>query len=149
MTKISPQARAKARRNAVQALYQWLLTDTPVAAIIEEFENEREELRKADHDYFHDLLSGCEKHADELERVFIPFLDRDVRQLDPVARAILYLGTYELRHHTELPANVVINEAVELAKMFGAEGSYKYINGVMDKLARTLRGGSGDDDEKR
>ncbi|MGI9229030.1 MAG: bifunctional diaminohydroxyphosphoribosylaminopyrimidine deaminase/5-amino-6-(5-phosphoribosylamino)uracil reductase RibD [Gammaproteobacteria bacterium] len=136
--KSSPQARARARRNAVQALYQWLLTGAAVTAIIAEFED-RAELNKADKEYFYALLSGCEKNAADLEQQITPCLDRQLERLDPVERAILLVGAYELAHRPGLPVNVVINEAIELAKVFGAEGSYKYINGVMDKLAGALR----------
>ena len=141
----SPQARARARRNAAQALYQWLLTGAAMATIIHEFEHEREEeLRQADRDYFRALLSGCEEHAADIERSFAPFLDRDLERLDPVERAILLLGAYELCRRPEIPTRVALDEAVKLAKMFGAEGSYRYVNAVLDKLARTSRRDTGD-----
>lgn len=135
----SPRARISARRSAVQAYYQWLMNKQPMAALIREFEADRSEIKKADKEYFHDLLQGMSRHAGELEGLLAPLLDRQLADVDQVERAILTLGLYELVHHPELPWRVVINEAVELAKMFGAEQSHKYINGVLDKAAHQLR----------
>jgi len=135
----SPRARASARRSAVQAYYQWLMNKQPMAALIREFEADRIEIKKADKEYFHDLLQGMSSNADELEALLLPLLDRSLAEIDLVERTILTLGLYELVHHPELPWRVVVNEAIELAKMFGAEQSHKYINGVLDKAARQLR----------
>ncbi len=135
----SRHARARARRTAVQALYQWDLTNQPVDSIIKEFESERAELRKADKDYFRRIVSGVVEHRDVIARGLNGLLDRSLMELDPVERAILLLGTYELMFQLELPWRVVVNESVDLAKMFGAEQSYKYINGVLDAAARQLR----------
>lgn len=132
-------ARVRARRTAVQACYQWLIGNQPMNEIIDEFMNERGELKKADREYFRDLLLGVDRNADELDGVLDPFLDRPLLEISPVERAILNLGTYELVYHPELPWRVIMNETVELAKMFGAEESYKYINGVLDKVARAIR----------
>ena len=135
----SRHARARARRTAVQALYQWDLTNQPVDSIIKEFESERAELRKADKDYFRRIVSGVVEHREMIARGLNGILDRSLTGLDPVERVILLLGTYELMFELELPWRVVVNEAVDLAKMFGAEQSYKYINGVLDAAARQLR----------
>jgi N utilization substance protein B len=135
----SPRARARARRNAVQGYYQWLINRQPIAEVIREFEDGRSELRKADKEYFQDLLRGMSSHAGELETQMTPLLDRPLGEIDLVERAILTLGVYELVHHPELPWRVIINEAVELARMFGAEQSHKYINGVLDQAARKIR----------
>jgi N utilization substance protein B len=135
----SKRARIKARRTAVQALYQWLMTGKPVAEVISEFENSRDELKNADIDYFKDLLRGATKCCDEIDNRLAHILDRPLKDIDPVERAVLYVGYYELVYHPELPWRVVINESVELAKLFGAEQSHKYINGVLDKLAHSLR----------
>ena len=135
----SPKARVRARRSAVQAYYQWLINRQPIAAVIREFEDDRTELKKADKEYFQDLLQGMCGHAVELESQLVPLLDRSFTTIDLVERSILTLGLYELVYHPELPWRVVINEAVELAKMFGAEQSHKYINGVLDKAARQIR----------
>ena len=135
----STHARARARRTAVQACYQWLISKQPMSEIIDEFVNERPELRKADKEYFRDLLQGMNRYSSELDKVLQPFLDRGISEVSPVERAILTLGIYELVHHPELPWRVIMNETVELAKMFGADQSHKYINGVLDKAARSIR----------
>ncbi len=135
----SARARGKARRSAVQALYQWLITDSPLIDIHNEFKNERRELQKADQEYFKQLINGVGKYQDELEEMMRADLDRSIDQLDPVERAILLLSSYELKYELQTPKRVVINESVELAKLFGAEQSYKYINGIIDKLATRLR----------
>jgi N utilization substance protein B len=135
----SKHGRIRARRSAVQALYQWDMAGGGIEDIISEFESDRAELKKADGRYFRDILNGVVRHRAELEAVLAPVSERAIRELDPVERAILYLGAYELMHQPEVPWPVVVNESVELAKMFGAEQSYRYINGVMDKLARRTR----------
>lgn len=134
-----PRARVKARRAAIQALYQWFMTGQPMTEIIAEFENERAELKKADRAYFRDILNGSEKNSDNVNTALAPFLDRALHELDPVERAVLHLGLYELKYQRELPYRVILNESIELAKTFGAEDSYKYVNGVLDKAARQLR----------
>lgn len=135
----SKHARIKARRSAVQALYQWHMTQIPMSDVITEFENEQTRLKKADIDYFRDLLQGTAKKADELDDQLGPLLDRPASELDPVERAVLHIGLYELLNYSELPWRVVINESVELAKLFGAEQSHKFINGVLDKAAHQIR----------
>ncbi|MFT5425473.1 MAG: N utilization substance protein B [Gammaproteobacteria bacterium] len=135
----SKHARMRARRSAVQALYQWGMSDTPIQDVINEFVNERSELKKADTDYFKEILLGIVKENKKLDKQLTPFLDRPLDELDPVEKAILLIGVYELKFHPELPCRVVLNEAVDLAKMFGAEQSHKYINGVLDKAAKKIR----------
>jgi N utilization substance protein B len=90
-------------------------------------------------DYFQDLLRGVVTNLTELDAMLAPLVDREVEKIDPVERAILRLGAYELQHHMEIPYRVVINEAVEMAKLFGAEQGHKYVNGVIDKLAHKIR----------
>ncbi len=135
----SRHARVRARRSAVQALYQWAMSAVPIQDIINEFVNERTELKKADTDYFKEILRGATKESEALDKQLIPLLDRKLDELDPVEKAILQIGIYELTFHPELPYKVVLNEAVDLAKMFGAEQSYKYINGVLNKAAKKIR----------
>lgn len=137
--KYSKRARVKARRNTVQALYEWFMTGKDVADVIAEFENDEQKLAKTDVQYFKSLLRGTIKHSKELDKHIENLLDRPTNELDAIERAILHIGCYELEHHLELPWRVVVNESVELAKMFGAEESHKYINGVLDKVARQLR----------
>ena len=131
--------RSRARHYAVQALYQWQLAGQDVGDIVAQFLT-GPEAAKFDHEYFRDLLRGVTTRAAELDVHLSPHVDRPIAQIDPVERAILRLGAYELAQHPEVPYRVVINEAVELAKTFGAEEGHKYVNGVLDKVARTLRG---------
>ncbi len=135
----SKHARISARRTAVQALYQWHMTQVPISDVITEFENERSKMKKVDIDYFRDLLHGTTEKMTTLDDQLAPLLDRPVNELDPVERAVLHIGVYELLFRPELPWRVVINESVELAKMFGAEQSHKFINGVIDKAAHQIR----------
>ena len=135
----SSRARSKARRSSVQALYQWHMTGQSIDEVIAEFEENRTDLKHADMDYFRDLLRGTSRYCVEINENLAGLLDRPLRDLDPVELSVLQIGYYELVYHRELPWRVVINESVELAKLFGAEQSHKYINGVLDKLARTIR----------
>ena len=138
-TNISPRARALARRSALQALYQWFLTGQPMSEIISEFEQERKELQRADGEYFRELLSGVSAHTGELGEALAPCMDRPLHELDPVTRAVLHLGMYELKYQQLLPLRIVLNEAIELARMFGPEESWKYVNGVLDRAAQQWR----------
>lgn len=132
-------ARTKARRIAVQALYQWDIGSGESLSDIEQQFIEEREVRGADMDYFHQLLFEVPARLASLDQAFAPVLDRAVSSLDPVERAILRIGSYELAHRPEVPVRVAINEGVELAKRFGADQSHRYINGVLDKIARQLR----------
>ena len=96
-------------------------------------------MQVADLEYFEDLVRGVEAHRAELDAGLKPFLDREIEQVDPIERATLRLGAYELKHRPDVPYRVVLNEAVELAKRFGAEHGHTYVNGVLDKLAREWR----------
>lgn len=137
MNLTSPRAaaRSQARRAALQALYQWQLTGEEPSCIEDQFLSERP-LGKADLIYFKDLLSNVPRHVLSLDRALEVLLDRPVKQVDPVARAILRIAAYELRFRPDVPWRTVITEAVKLAKTFGAEQSHRYVNGVLDKLAR-------------
>jgi len=136
---ISKRARIKARRNTVQALYQYFLTEKDVADVIAEFESDEHTLAKTDVEYFKLLLRGTIKCNDELDELIADLIDRPVAELDAIERAILHIGCYELKYHLEIPWRVVVNESIELAKLFGAEESHKYINGILDKVAKVLR----------
>ena len=131
--------RIKARQNTVQALYQWLITNKDLDEVISEFENDEYKLAKTDVSYFKSLLKGTITCHKELDARIINLLDRPIEELDTIERAILHIGCYELEHHNDIPWKSVINESVELAKIFGAEDSYKYINGILDKVAKELR----------
>jgi N utilization substance protein B len=122
----------------VQGLYQWLLARTDPVVIAAEL-GEAEEFDKSDVAYFRVLLNGAIDNAAEIESMLVPFLDRAVGSLSPIERGILLLGGYELMRELEVPYRVVINEAVELAKVYGGTDGHKYVNGVLDKLAPRLR----------
>jgi N utilization substance protein B len=132
-------ARSRARRRAAQAVYAWQVGGNPMREVIEEFRHEQD-MEIADIEYFEDLLRGVEKHCAELDAGLAPWLDRDMAQVDPIERAVLRLAAYELRHRPDVPYRVVLNEAVEVAKRFGAEHGHTYVNGVLDKAAREWRG---------
>lgn len=136
---ISKRARIKARRNTVQALYQCFMTEKDVTDVIAEFESDAHTLAKTDVDYFKTLLKGTINCNAELDALISNLVDRPVDELDAIERAILHIGSYELKYHIEIPWRVVVNESIELAKLFGAEESHKYINGILDKVARELR----------
>ncbi len=130
--------RRKARHYGMQALYQWTMAGAALTDIEAEFRSEYD-FSHVDLEYFQALLHGIPSQVDELEAVFEPLLDRKLTELDPIERTLLRMGTYELRERLDVPYKVVINEAVALAKKFGATDSHKYINGVLDKAARELR----------
>lgn len=131
-------AKSKARQCAVQALYQWQMTGKNLSAIEREFQ-EDQRLKNAQKSYFSDLFHGVPKYLDSIDASMQNFVDREVELIDPVERAILRIGVYELLHKPEVPYRVVINEGVELAKSFGADGSHRYVNGVLDKVAQEQR----------
>jgi N utilization substance protein B len=131
-------ARRRAREFALQGLYQWLVGGQDAAAI-EAHLMETEGFDKADLNHFREVLRGVIDSADELRADFVGFIDRGIEHLSPVEHAILLIGSYELKHRVEIPYRVVLNEAVELAKSFGGTEGFKYVNGVLDKLAAKLR----------
>jgi N utilization substance protein B len=132
------QARSRARRGAVQAIYQWQLGGGSSASIRSEF-RERDGMKNVDWAFFDVLVDGVIKDCDELDTALAPLLDREISALDPVERAILRIATHEFQSQPEVPFKVVINEGVQLAHVFGADQSHRYINGVLDGLARQLR----------
>ena len=132
---MTPKQRSRAR--VVQAIYQWLLSGEDIKKIEQQFLNQKEgKISKA---FFSNLLLNIPKNIAMLEDIILPSLDRSVDELGPTEKAILYLGVYELKFQLEVPYRVVINEAVELAKLYGAEGSFKLINSSLDKIAPDLR----------
>ena len=130
--------RRKARHLGLQALYQWTLSGASAADIEAEFRIDND-FQHTDGEYFSAVLKGVVGDVDALEALFSPVLDRKLGELDPIERNLLRLGTFELRDRIDVPYKVVINEAVALAKKFGATDSHRYINGVLDKVARDLR----------
>ena len=131
--------RSQSRRHALQALYQWQMAGQDLADISNQF-LEEQDISKFEIPYFQDLLHGVPTHLSELDALLKPALDRAIESVDPVERAVLRLGAYELNYHLEIPYRVVINEAVELAKIFGAEQGHKFVNGVLDRVAKQVRG---------
>jgi N utilization substance protein B len=129
--------RKKARSLLVQALYQWQISDYPLKDI--EAQYRADNTGKIDWDYFHEVFTGIARYAAELDDAIKPHLDRDLKQLNPIELAILRLGAFELSRRIDIPYRVVINECIELAKTYGATDSHKYVNGVLDKLARQIR----------
>lgn len=135
----NPAARRKARHYGMQALYQWQMTKNTLSDIEAQFLTDYD-FSQVDHSYFHDLVFQVPTHLGELEDAFTPELQgRVLEELDPIELALLRLGSYELIHRIDIPYKVVINEAVSLAKKFGASESHKYINAVLDKLALRVR----------
>jgi transcription antitermination protein NusB len=132
------RARAKARRLALQGLYQWQLSGTAANEVIAEL-NASQNIKDVDSEYFETLLRGVTADSDALQALFQPHLDRPAAQVDPIERGILLIGTFELKERIDVPYRVVLNEAMELAKGFGAEDSHKYINAVLDKTSAGLR----------
>ena len=129
--------RRKARRLVLQALYQWQISGGDLTDIEAQFRAEF--AGKTDWDYFHEAFSAIPGQVDTLDNLLESHLDREVKTLDPVEKAILRIGAFELQQRIDIPFKVVINECVELAKSFGATDSHKYVNGVLDKLVKELR----------
>ena len=135
---VKPAARRKARELALQAVYSWQMTGNPVHQIELAIATSND-MHKVDMSYFQELLRSVAKRADELDTKIKPYLGRLPEELDVVEKAVLRIATYELVERIDVPYKVVINEAIELAKSFGAEESHKFVNGVLDKAVKTLR----------
>jgi N utilization substance protein B len=132
-------SRHLARKTAVQALYQWDLTEQDPHEIERHFINDHD-FSGVDMTYFRHLVKNVPLYHQEIDSRLAPHIDRDIDRVDPVERAILRIGAYELEFEQTIPVDVVIDEAIELSKMFGAEHGYKFINGVLDKVAAELQG---------
>ena len=135
---MKPSERRKARHFAVQAIYQWQMTQDNVADIEEQFKLDQD-MKGVDLGYFRELLFGVAGNINKLDSTFSPFLSRKLEDLDLVDKAILRLATFELLFRQDVPYRVVINEGIELAKVYGATDGHKFVNGVLDKLAPQLR----------
>ena len=123
----------------MQALYQWELTGQVGAGIEDSFLNDWD-LEGVDQEYFKQLVQGILKYTAELDRVLEKCLDRDLASVDPIERTVLRIGTYELQFRPEIPVRVVLNEAIELARVFGAEEGYRFVNAVLDRCQKLCRG---------
>jgi N utilization substance protein B len=130
--------RAVARKLAIQALYRWQMNASPWQDVVNEFATD-EDMRKADRGYFNKLITDVCTGSEALDASLAEWMDRKPSELDPVERAVLWVGTQELKAAPDVPYRVVINEAVGLAKRFGATDSHKFVNAVLDKAARELR----------
>jgi transcription antitermination protein NusB len=133
-------SRSVARKIALQAIYRWLLNDAPWQDLVKEF-GEAEDMPNADPRYFRDLVEGITGDRKSLDERLSELLDRPVEQLDPVEHSVLLIGLYELSAKPDVPYRVAINEAVGLAKRFGATDGHKFVNAVLDRAARKLRPG--------
>lgn len=123
---------------AVQALYQWQVTGGDPRDILSQFAEDRD-YWKVDKDYFRDILMEVPGNVERLDALLVPFFERSITTADPVELAILRLAAYELLQRLEVPYRVVLDEAINLEKTFGAEQGHRFVNGVLDKLGRQLR----------
>ncbi|WP_272578194.1 MULTISPECIES: transcription antitermination factor NusB [unclassified Providencia] len=135
---MKPTARRRARECAVQAIYSWQLSGNNVSDVEYEFIAEQD-MSDVDVIYFRELLSGVANNAAKLDQLMAPFLSRQLEELGQVEKAILRVAMYELSYREDVPYKVAINEGIELAKVFGAEDSHKFVNGVLDKAAPAVR----------
>ena len=137
--KINAAARGRARRMAMQALYQWQMTENALHVIEADLHVEND-MSNVDTEYMSELFHGVAKNKSEIDELFKPYLvGLTMSQLDPISLAILRLSTYELKSRVDVPYKVVINEAINLTKKYGAADSHKFVNGVLDKVAPKLR----------
>lgn len=132
------KGKRRARKLALQALYQWLMTNSALYEIEAQF-HATNDMTKVDSDYFHQLLHGVVDNRDSIETAFSAFLDRSADSLNPIELTVLRLSGYELMHCPEIPYRVVLDEAVSLTKSFGSQDGHRYVNGVLNNLARVVR----------
>lgn len=132
------KGREKARRYAMQALYGWLIAKSDIQDV-EKFYRADRNPKNYDVDYFVRLLHAIPNEIEVIDTEITPFLDRPFTSLDPIELTILRIATYEFKHSFDVPFRVVIHEAIELAQTFGSDDSYKFINSVLDKMAKSMR----------
>jgi N utilization substance protein B len=130
--------RHRSREFALQGLYQWLMSNEDAAVVVEHIRTAHG-FDKADREHFEALVYGVIKQVATLREQVSPLIDRTLDELSPIEHAVLLIGAFELIHHPEIPYRVVINESVELTKSFGGIDGHKYVNGVLDKLAASVR----------
>lgn len=131
---MDPQKRHWSRRLTLQALYQWQISGHDIDELLAQYV-EDENWEKADKDYFTDLLRESIHQNEEITAVFSPYLNLPPEQIDPIENAVLLYATYELLHKPETPTKVILSEAINLCRKFGSIDGYKFINGVLDKVA--------------
>ena len=144
----SKSERSKSRAFALQALYQLIVGKNTVADV-DVFTRDLAGFSTADAAHFEVLLHGCAEHALALDALIVPTLDRKLTHISPVEHAVMWIGAYELQHCPDIPWRVVLNECIELAKEFGGTDGHKYVNGVLNVLARQLRMAEVQSDEQR
>ncbi len=130
--------RTRARRLAMQGLYEWHVSNNAPQDVLLHL-HEEQEMKNVDREYLSELVLTIPTHIEELDALLSPFLSRPLAEIDPVELAIMRLAAYEFVYRPDIPYRVVINEAVELTKKFGAEQGHKFVNGVLDKLAMQIR----------
>ncbi|RUR10973.1 transcription antitermination factor NusB [Legionella sp. km772] len=128
----------KARKFALQALYQWLMSGSELHEIEAQFRTINN-MDKVDTDYFCRLLYGVPEHVQDLEEKLVPYLDREITGLNPIELTVLRIGAFELLHCPEVPYKVVLDESISLTKEFGSQDGYRYVNGVLNNLATEVR----------
>lgn len=138
MDKESIRGKQRARKLALQALYQWQMSGLELNEIDAQF-RAINNMDRVDVDYFSNLLYGIPQECSTLEDLFAPFLDRQVNELNPIELTVLRLSTYELVHRLEIPYRIVLDEAVMLTKTFGSQDGHRYVNGVLHNLSKQLR----------
>ena len=139
-SKKPPRSRARrhARERALQALYQWDVSDDQSTVVREQF-LDAQDMSRVDLDYFLLLYNGVTTNPQKVDESLLTGLDRPISDLDPIERAVLRVAAYELSEQADIPARVIINEGIEITKRFGADKGHRYVNGVLDKLAMHLR----------
>lgn len=135
---INPIARRNARRYALQAMYQWQISGTPIDAIEMEFLRYHID-KQLDLPYFKELIHGIYQHQQSIDNEMKPFLGRALQEIDPIELAVLRLAIYELINRPDVPYRVIINEALELTKKFGSVEGHKFVNGILDRVAKKRR----------
>jgi N utilization substance protein B len=130
--------RKHARDKAMQALYQWQLSAEDLDWIRDHYLQEQG-VSSGDEEYFLELLYQVPPRVESLDRTYRKYVTNFEDHLDPIETSILRIATYELENHPEIPYQVVLNEAINLAKTYGADDSHKFINGVLDPLCQALR----------
>ncbi len=131
-------SRRLARKFIIQGIYQWLIAGTNRAEI-ENFISDQDLYLNCDNKYFSECLKGSIVNAQVLREIFVPFLNDTLERVSPVEHAVLLLATYELLYKPELPFQIILNEAVEVDKIFGSNDGHKMVNGVLDKVANSVR----------
>ena len=135
---MKPSPRRKARELAVQAVYSWQISQNSVSDVEVNFIADNSK-RRFDIEYFQQLFRGVTYNISDIDAAISPYVDRPLKDIDQVEKAILRVAVYELKDCTDVPYRVVINEAIELAKSFAADDSHKFVNGVLDKTVKLIR----------